>query len=489
MRRLIPLAAKLGVSFVMVIVLAVALIYILTSWSTTRQFDEYQRTQREGVATQMVAMLSNYREQNHTWDGVPEAVLLETYVVTLGNQRFQLAASIWPLPYLFVDSDGRVISYNGTMWENGFIAPLEQESIESSDANNLDPPAERTRWISEDWEEQPEPVTVNRIRVDGEITGTLIVGEAETPGVSEATFLSTVTRSTLIGGGIAVGMALFLSTILIVQILRPLRALSSVTERVAEGDMPEQVAIRTHDELGQLGASFNHMLESLKRSETARQAMTADIAHELRTPVTIIQGTLEAILDGIYDSSEDTIAPIYEETLHMGRLIDDLRDLALAEAGELRLEIEPVDLGELIRQVSETAFLAREDAPNLHLDISKYLPVMRLDQKRLRQVIANLLSNAIRHTPSDGDVFIHVRRIGEEIEMGVSDTGPGIKPDDLVHLFERFYRGDPARGRSAGSGLGLAIVKQWVEAHGGTIRAGNRPDGGAQFVVRLPIVT
>ena len=477
MRRLIPLAAKLGISFVTVIVLAVALIYVLTAWSVARQFNQYQRTERENVATQMVAMLSNYRAQNDTWIGVPDAVLLQTFIVTLGEQRFELTAPIWPLPYLLVDSDERVISSNGTMWADGFIRPQDTDSSDEGDA----------KWLSDAWQDQPEPVTVNRIRVDGEITGTLIVGEVATPGVSESTFLSTVTRSTLIGGGIAVGLALFLSTILIVQILRPLRALSGVTERVAAGDVPDEVTVKTHDELGRLGSSFNHMLESLKRSESARQAMTADIAHELRTPVTIIQGTLEAVLDGIYDASKETLVPIYEETLHLGRLIDDLRDLALAEAGELRLEKEPVDVAELIQQVSETAFLSRDDAPSLHIDIVERLPKIELDRKRFRQVIANLLSNAIRHTPAEGDVIIRARYYGGFFEMSVLDTGPGIRPEDLPHLFERFYRGDPSRRRSAGSGLGLAIVKQWVEAHDGTIIAENRETGGARFIVRLPI--
>jgi signal transduction histidine kinase len=274
---------------------------------------------------------------------------------------------------------------------------------------------------------------------------------------------------------------------LIVQILRPLRALSRATERVAEGDMPDGVNLKTHDELGRLGDSFNHMLESLRVSEAVRHTMTADIAHELRTPVTIIQGTLEAILDGIYEPSEEFIAPIYDETLHLGRLIDDLRDLALAEAGELRLEKDSVDIIELIQQVSETVFLSREDAPNLHLDMPNVLPRIQLDRKRFRQVIANLLSNAIRHTPKEGDVYIRARRVNGEVKMSVSDTGPGIKPEDLQHLFERFYRGDPARGRSAGSGLGLAIVKQWVEAHGGTIEVENRKSGGARFVVHIPV--
>jgi len=474
-RRHIPLAAKLGASFIIVILLAVALIYVLTTWSMTQQFDRYQRNSREAFAAQMAAQLGNYRVQNGRWFGVIDAVLRQAYIVTIGDQSLEGSVSIFDVPYVLFEGDGRFVVGNNPesnpAWVSGFVDVDEDGKF----------------WLAEDWTDEDERVTVNRIRVEGEIVGTLIVGELVNPGSAESGFLSKVTQSALIGGGIAIGLALFLSTILIVQILRPLRALSSVTERVAEGDMPDQVGVRTHDELGRLGNSFNHMLESLKRSETARQTMTADIAHELRTPVTIIQGTLEAILDGIYEASNESIAPIYEETLHLGRLIDDLRDLALAEAGELGLEKEPVDVSELIHQVSETAFLSREHAPNLHIDMPKQLPKIQLDRKRFRQVIANLLSNAIRHTPAEGDVTILVRRTNGEIELSVSDTGPGIRPEDLPHLFERFYRGDPARGRSAGSGLGLAIVKQWVEAHDGTIRAENRKSGGARFVILLPV--
>jgi len=410
MRRQIPLAAKLGVSFILVIILAVALIYVLTTWSITRQFDEYQRSSRENYATEVAALLGNYRADNGTWVGVGEMVLTQPYIVTLGDQSLEGSVSIFDVPYGLFERDGGFIATNDWKWMNSFVERDEEGKI---------------------WLTQEELAKGIPIFVDGEKEGTLIVGEVGNPGKSESVFLATVTQSALIGGGIAVALALFLSTILIVQILRPLRALSRVTESVAEGDMPDQVTVRTHDELGRLGDSFNHMLESLRRSETVRQTMTADIAHELRTPVTIIQGTLEAILDGIYDASEETIAPIYDETLHLGRLIDDLRDLALAEAGELRLEKEPVDVAELIHQVSETAFLSREDAPNLHLDTPALLPKVLLDRKRFRQVIANLLSNAIRHTPADGDVYIRARRINGEIELSVADTGRGIKPGDF----------------------------------------------------------
>jgi len=464
-KRRIPLAAKLGVTFVVVIVLAVALVYALTSRAIARQFDEYRQGNREMFAEQLASMLTGYRLDRGTWDGIIESLLTKPVFIPLGEYGLEGHVWIFDVPMILADSDGTVITTNQLEWANARRVGNDPHII-----------------LSEEELCEGLPIIVNDSRV-----GTLLVGDVEAMGSSEETFLSRVRESALIGGGIAIGLALFLTTILIVQILRPLRALSRATERVAEGDMPDQVTLRTHDELARLGDSFNHMLESLRRSETVRQTMTADIAHELRTPVAIIQGTLEAILDGIYDASEESIAPIYEETLHLGRLIDDLRELALAEAGELRLEKEPVDIAELIRQVAETAFLAREHAPNLHIDLPTVLPNVQLDRKRFRQVIANLLSNAMRFTPEDGDVYIRVRRVNGSIKMSVSDTGPGMKQEDLRHVFERFYRADPARGRSAGSGLGLAIVKQWVEAHDGTIEAGNRDSGGARFVIYLPV--
>jgi signal transduction histidine kinase len=197
---------------------------------------------------------------------------------------------------------------------------------------------------------------------------------------------------------------------------------------------------------------------------------------------------LEAILDKIYEPTPENIAPIYEEALHLGRLIDDLGDLALAEAGELRLDKEPIDLGSLVSQVAETIFASVEKGPHLRLEIAPTLPKVSVDPKRVRQVLANLLSNALRYTPSEGEIRVAVKQEGEEIEIRVSDTGPGIPAGEVDHIFERFYRGDRARSRaSGGSGLGLAIVKQWVEAHGGRIWAENNPDKGASFIARLPL--
>ncbi len=482
MRRRIPLALKLGVTFVVLILLAVGLVYYLTAQSITRQFDEYRQETRERIGHQLADQLAWYREWNASWKGVYERMLSRPTYIVVGDQVIEGADPIFDIPITLADRDGRIITTTDSVRLNDLIEALRK--------------AQEGSTIHQEWLENFEGMYLSQEEIDAGIPivvdedrqGTLLVGEVDPEYAPvEADFLASAMQSALLGGGIAIGLALVLSFLLIAQILSPLRVLSRATERIAHGDLPERIRIRSHDELGQLGDSFDHMIEGLRRSETLRRTMTADIAHELRTPVTIIQGTLEAILDGIYDPSSENIAPIYEETLHLGSLIDDLRDLALAEAGELRLSKEPTELVDLIHQVVEAASGSVEEAPAIHVATQGEIPMVSVDPKRIRQVLVNLLSNAVIYTPADGEIRVEIRRRGDAIVIGVSDTGPGILDKDLPHLFERFYRGDPARGRTGGSGLGLAIVRQWVEAHGGTIRAENRPEGGARFVLQVPI--
>ncbi len=484
MKRRIPLALKLGVAFVVLILLAVALVYYLTARSITQQFDEYRQESRERFGEQLADQLAWYREWNGSWKGVLERMLTRPTFIAVGDQVIEGTALIFDVPITLADWDGRIITTTENTRYNELIDELRKAQEQEGSTISQE-------WL-ENWEglylDEEEIAEGIPIMVGDSREGTLLVGEVESEyGPDEADFLAFAMRSALLGGGIAFGIALVLSFLLIVQILSPLRVLTRATERIAHGDLPDRIRIKSSDELGQLGASFDHMVDSLRRSETLRQTMTADIAHELRTPVTIIQGTLEAILDGIYDPSSETIAPIYEETLHLGSLIDDLRDLALAEAGELRLVKERMDIVELVRQVTETAGSSVEQSPTVRVESAGEIPEVSVDPKRFRQVLANLLSNALIYTPVDGEIRVDVRRVEDSVELSVSDTGPGISKEDLPHLFERFYRGDPARGRTGGSGLGLAIVRQWVEAHGGTIRAENRPEGGARFVLRIPI--
>ena len=456
MKRQIPLSVKLSLSFAVVILLSVALVYFLTARSITQRFDEYRQKNRELFGLSLASQLAWYYQEFGNWVGVYNLLYREA-TIRIGDELYTGRVLVVGGRFSLANEEGRI-----------FL------TTESGEFGRDLTKSELAAGIP--------------IEVDGNRVGTLILGEAG-PDLDprEAEFLDSAKQSALLGGGIAIALALLLSVFLILQILSPLKKLARVTERVAHGDLPETVGLRSRDEFGRLGESFDQMVENLKRSETLRQMMTADIAHELRTPVTIIQGTLEALLDGVYEPSAETIAPVFEETLHLGRLIDDLRDLALAEAGELRLEREPVDLESLVRQVTEAAVSAPEEAPALRIDVEPNVPPVSGDPKRLRQVFANLLSNALRHTPSDGTIRIVIRRVREAIEVVFSDTGPGIRSEDLPHLFERFYRGDPARNRGGGSGLGLAIVKQWVEAHGGTIEAENIPESGARFTVRLPL--
>lgn len=458
MKRQFPFALKLGLSFFIVILIAVALVYFLTARTITSGFSAYREQNTEQTAKQVCGLLAEYRIRTGTWSGV-EKLLATQYTVLINNQMIVRHTSLIGGCFSLADENGRVIVCRG---EDRVGTTLSAEEIAAG-----------------------IPIVDDEQRRIGTL---FLAVEDPLLGPEEEAFLTSAKRSALLGGGIASGVALLLAIFLISQVLSPLRLLTRATERIAHGDLSQRVALRARDEFGRLGESFNRMIENLKRSETIRQTMTADIAHELRTPVTIIQGNLEAILDGIYTPDTKTIAPIYEETLHLGHLIDDLRDLALAEAGELRLDKESTDLAALVSQVVETVNSSLEGGPQLSFTSAKELPAVTLDPKRIRQVLANLLSNAVRFTPEEGEVHVEVVHGDKMVEVRVTDTGPGIPPKDLPHLFERFYRGDRARTRaSGGSGLGLAIAKQWVEAHGGMIRAENAEGGGARFTIRLPI--
>ena len=456
MNRRFPFALKLGLSFVIVILVSVALVYFLTARAITSRFAEFREQNKQQVARQICGLLCEYRRRTGGWLGI-EQLLSSRYTVWINGRLIVRRTSLIG-PFSLADADGKVV----VSTEEGKVGMLLSPQEVASGIPLFD---------------------------EGKKMGVLLLSEqGSVLDPAEEEFLASAKRSALLGGGIASGIALLLSAFLISQVLSPLRLLSRATERIAHGDLTQRVTLKARDEFGQLGSSFNRMIDNLRRSETIRQTMTADIAHELRTPVTIIQGNLEAILDGVYQPTPETIAPIYEETLHLGRLIDDLRDLALAEAGELRLNKEPTDLVALVNQVTEMVSSSLEWGPKLHVKVDHSLPKVTLDPKRIRQVMANILSNALRHTPATGEIWVEILQEGGEVELRVTDSGPGIPPEDLPHLFERFYRGDQARSRSGGgSGLGLAIAKQWVEAHGGRIWAENSEQTGARFVVRLPL--
>jgi signal transduction histidine kinase len=247
--------------------------------------------------------------------------------------------------------------------------------------------------------------------------------------------------------------------------------------------------LRGPDDLRALSDSFNHMADTLDRNDRERREMLADIAHELRTPLTVIRGRLEGILDGVYHADDAHIAQVLEETYLLERLVDDLRLLTLAESRQLHFDLKPVDLGELAeRAVSLFEAETAEHDISLSLIVEPGLSLVQADPQRVEQVIGNLLSNAVRYVPDGGRVDVRVANQQGCIEFTISDNGPGISEADLPHIFDRFWRGEGSRTRSAGgAGLGLTIARQLIEAQGGSIFARNQLGGGLLAGFNLPV--
>jgi len=270
----------------------------------------------------------------------------------------------------------------------------------------------------------------------------------------------------------------------------PFADIMSATDAIARGDL--SVRLRENDHrrgpLDNLARRFNNMVAELERAEGQRRNMTADIAHELRTPLHIIQGNLEGMLDGVYAPSAENITDTLDETRLLARLVDDLQTLSLAEAGQLPLHPTRFLLADLLTDAA-AGFESRAAAQNvdLHVGAPEPSPEIEADYDRLLQVLANLLTNALRHTPEYGNITLKAEAIPEGVRITVTDTGVGIPAEDLPYIFDRFWRGDRSRTRMEGSsGLGLAITRQLVLAHGGTISAESEPGQGTTFSIELP---
>ncbi len=264
----------------------------------------------------------------------------------------------------------------------------------------------------------------------------------------------------------------------------PVGDLVEASGRVETGDFSARVPEEGPREVRSLARAFNSMSSRLEEMEQQRQSTLADVSHELRTPLTVIQGTVEAMLDGVYPSDPEHLEPILEQARLMERLIDDLRTLTLAEAGRLVLHREPTDLGALLPDVAAGYRSQAEQADvQLIVTVAKAVPDMDVDPARIREVVANLLANALRHTPSGGSVDLAARLTGTEVEVTVRDTGSGMDAEELGRVFDRFYRSPD----SPGSGLGLPIARDLVEAHGGTLTATSEPGRGTTLRFTLPL--
>lgn len=318
----------------------------------------------------------------------------------------------------------------------------------------------------------------------------LFIGSPENAAATSPFDLSAPNRLRMVG---VVAGVLLLTVVVTVglglQLVRPLRALTAAAQRVKAGDVAARVQVTGKDEIGRLAEVFNEMSQERAMLERLRTEMVGDIAHELRTPLSNIRGWLEAADDGVVPADRALVGSLLEEALLLQHIVDDLQDLAAADAGALRLHKVPCDVDELIRQVT-TAHGGRADHAGVALSVgvaADGLGSIAADPVRLRQAVSNLVSNAVRHTPPGGTVTVAARREDDAVVIAVADTGGGIRPEDLPRVFDRFWRAEKSRNRgTGGSGLGLAIVRNLAHAHGGSVTAESTYGEGSLFTLRLP---
>ena len=454
---------RLIASFVLVLALTLSAV----SWFVSTAFEaeaEQQQHEREDVrAARVQATFAAYFDAHGSWEGV-EPVL-------------EQASFLYGWRIVLSDNHGRVLGDS-----HG------QEALRAGE--------EHEQKASESGEEHEPSSTVGMpVLSDGEKVGSLRFildgppsGEShEEP--SESDLITRVNRS-LIWTGLAVGGAgVLLIAFISRRVLLPIRSLSAAAVRFGKGDLSQRVAPATRDDVGQLGETFNAMAEELQRTELQRRNLMADIAHELRTPLANVQGYVEAIGDGILQADETTIETLHRQIAHLTGVVEDLRLLTLAEAGALPLYPQPHDTNDILA-AAEAAFLPRAKSAGVTIEAHPSASPLTLlvDRNRVDQVIHNLVENAIRHTPPGGRVTLSTARASGMARITVADSGPGIPPEFLPRLFDRFYRADPSRARATGGvGLGLSIAKQLVEAHGGRLWAESTPGAGSRFIFELPL--
>lgn len=440
------LTFKLILALLAVSMIGVVLVALYASQRTQNEFDRFMLDREQA---RLAADLTQYYQTYATWDGA-ESVYQHYY----SAEGRPFPPMMFPM---LANADGRVLV--GRM------------------AGSYMPAAQLRRGVA--------------LRVKGQIVGWLLPDSAmmrsERAGFEQA-FLGRVRQAILVGALGAAAAALALSILLARTLTHPIHELIAATRALARGELGRQVPVRADDELGQLAASFNQMSQDLARASQLRRQMTADIAHELRTPLSLIMGYTEGLSDGKLQPAPETFAIMHDEAQRLNRLVEDLRTLSLAEAGELPLMRQPLAPQALLEHVA-LAYAARAENQNISLQVqtSPDLPSVNVDRDRMAQVLGNLISNALRYTPAGGQINLAAQTSAGKVLLSVQDTGVGIAVEDLPHVFDRFYRGDKSRSRQEGeSGLGLAIARSLVEMHGGTITVASTPGQGATFTITLP---
>lgn len=446
---------QLTLAFLAVTLVGVGVVALLAGVRADRDFRQFLQAQQTEQQEELAAQLGAYYARNASWDGIQIA---RAPGMMGGRGRGRGENEI-----LIADANGRVV-YDDDGRTVG--AQLTAEAMA-----------------------QALPISS-----DGQTVGYVFFRPA--PGVdmmlqaSAQNFLAQLRGTLLIAGLVAGALSIVLGIVLSRTLSAPLATLAQAAHRFAARDWNQRVPVRGAQEIAEVSTAFNQMADELQRQEMTRRNMMADIAHELRTPLTVMQGNLRAMLDDVYPLERGEIATLYDETRLLARLVDDLRELALADAGRLPLNLTEVDVREILQNAAANFSIAA-DAQNARVEILplEHLPRVRADADRVAQVLRNLLANALRHTPEGGTVTLGAQVQEKFVRVLVQDTGEGIAPEDVPHVFERFYRADKSRARmTGGTGLGLAIAKAWIEAMGGHIGVATELGKGSTFWFTLPRV-
>ena len=459
------ITSKLILAFLVVSVTVVALASGITYWLTVREFKQLVFNQSRD---HFVADVGFYYQTNGSWVGVLQYVSLRNTSPQPdgpGPRPVQLPSSpnggknqAAPISFLLADVNGKV------------LVPAGQYQVGQSV-----PSAKLSQGTAVD--------------VNGKQVGTvLVIGNPPPLGGLELQYLNRTNQALLYAALGAALVALGLGTILARTLTHPLRDLTDAIQAMAKGDLKQHVRVTSRDELGELAAAFNQMSADLDRLNLSRRQMTADIAHDLRSPLTVIGGYVESMRDGVLKPTPERLDTIHAEVLHLQRLVEDLRTLSQADAGELRLNrVAVAPLALLERMEKSYNQLATQKKIALEVQAQPNLPEIRLDPDRMAQVFGNLISNSLRYTPEGGRILLSAGQEENMLIFRVQDNGQGISAEALPHIFDRFYRADPARSQGSESGLGLAIARSIMEAHAGSISAESEVGKGTKISLVFPL--
>jgi signal transduction histidine kinase len=447
------ISSKLILAFLSIGILSIIIIAVTATWNTRAEFIRFLTDQSQ---TDTVSELSNYHLENGSWDGLQADYYSNQPKPGYGPNHGP------PQSFTLADENGVVVLSNGKYKPGETLSPVDLESG-------------------------------IRITENGNVIGIFVPMRTPYQGQPrELEFIERINTTLFYGALIGAVFALALGIFLSRTITRPIRELTQATHAVSEGDLTQQVTVRSNDELGELAKAFNKMSAELSRSVNARKQMTADIAHELRTPLSLILGHAEAVHDGVLPPTKENFEVIREEAVRLEHLVNDLRTLSLADAGELTINPQPIEPERLVHEVASLyQFETQKKNISLELDVASPLPAIEVDPGRMTQVLTNILDNALRHTPEGGKIILSAKEVEDHVELAIQDSGHGLPRGDLERIFERFYRTDSSRQRDGdlpgGSGLGLAIAKSIVQAHGGQISAQSEAGSGLRVTIALPI--